>query len=351
MTAEEAARYLSEVPKVTRSFGDTLRSMRPDLDIISRLRSFYLDLDPTQNPRSVTKRLQNWLADRNPPTGREEFFRIAFALGLTEAELDYLLSIVDGYGIQYRNGREAVLTWFLRTDRTYQEADAFFETLPAYEGIEALPQDEDLRVTREVFDCFAQVTTLEGLAACYERCLDRFGTQHARAYYYFDRYLERLIQPAPKDKDMPEEQRYSIKSVMDTYLTLRMPSARARTDFTPVQKLIKQNWPNETAIKDIRAHKMDVPRKLLLLLYVVTENEGFEGEAENVAGSDIPEDGALVDRFRDHWLVLDAMLADCGMALLDMRNAFDWLVLYATAAHEDESMSERMEAVIAELYG
>ena len=50
-------------------------------------------------------------------------------------------------------------------------------------------------------------------------------------------------------------------------------------------------------------------------------------------------------------LIINAIMDDCGMARLDMRNAFDWLILYATATQGDEAMSERLEAVIAELYG
>ena len=54
---------------------------------------------------------------------------------------------------------------------------------------------------------------------------------------------------------------------------------------------------------------------------------------------------------QDHWWTVNAMLADCGMAALDLRNAFDWLILYAIAAEPDEAMSERLEQVIEELYG
>ena len=43
-------------------------------------------------------------------------------------------------------------------------------------------------------------------------------------------------------------------------------------------------------------------------------------------------------------------LNDRGMAQLDMRSAFDWLVLYAVAVEDDEAMSERLAAVIASLY-
>ena len=61
--------------------------------------------------------------------------------------------------------------------------------------------------------------------------------------------------------------------------------------------------------------------------------------------------GSISDRERldDHWFALNAILTDCGMPLLDPRNATDWLVLYAVTATE-ESMSERMEKVIEYMF-
>ena len=48
-------------------------------------------------------------------------------------------------------------------------------------------------------------------------------------------------------------------------------------------------------------------------------------------------------------MALNAILTDCGMPLLDPRNATDWLVLYAVTAG-DEGMSERMESVIEHIF-
>ena len=111
-----------------------------------------------------------------------------------------------------------------------------------------------------------------------------------------------------------------------------------------VQKLVKKNWPNTTALKNIRAQKEDVPRKLLLLLYVITENIVDDDYSE------LDEDYlTLEDRMEDHWWTINAILGDCGMPTLDPRNASDWLVLYALTAM-DEPMSERMEQVIAHMF-
>lgn len=131
---------------------------------------------------------------------------------------------------------------------------------------------------------------------------------------------------------------------MDLYLRMKMPSSRSRTDMGVIQRLIKSNWPNTTALKNIRNRKADVPRKLLLLFYIITENAADEEYRETDEDYLTPQ-----QRLDDHWYAINAMLTDCGMPPLDPRNAFDWLVLYAVTADE-ESMSERMEAVIEQLF-
>ena len=139
---------------------------------------------------------------------------------------------------------------------------------------------------------------------------------------------------------------YSIETVMDTYLTLQMPMGKKRSHYSLVQKLIKQNWPNTTSVRNIRNQLDDVPRKLLLLLYVVTENSDNKGDY-----SEFDEDYiSLEERVEDHWWTLNAMLADSGMAAMDLRNAFDWLILYAVSTNGEESMSGRLEGVINELF-
>ena len=107
---------------------------------------------------------------------------------------------------------------------------------------------------------------------------------------------------------------------------------------------VTETTSNTAALKNIRNRKEDVPRKLLLLLYVVTENviddSYHELDEEYIT---------MQERLEDHWWTLNAILTDCGMPTLDPRNPTDWLVLYALTADE-ESMSERMEQVIEKIY-
>ena len=83
-----------------------------------------------------------------------------------------------------------------------------------------------------------------------------------------------------------------------------------------------------------------------MLLYIVTENNGIRNEYSELDEEYV----SLEERVEDHWWTMNALLTECGMATLDLRNAFDWLTLYAVSSDGEESMSSRLEGVIEELY-
>ncbi len=343
MTPSMAATYLRSSHVTTRSFADTLRAMYPHDDLVERLIRFYVIIGAGVNERSLARRFRNWMSDRSHPTYREDLFRVAFALRLTEAQLDYLLGLATSYCIQYRDGRELVLAWFLRNGYGYQEALEFHASLPSYAPQEMAVTGMHTHVTREIQTELVGIRTLDELHEYYLLNMHNFGSQHLRSYFYFERYLAQLVKPTPSV--MANESAYSIERVMQEYLSMRVPSTRRRDGLTLAQRFIKSGWPNATTIKDVRNHVIDVPRKLLLLLYVVTENCGILDD-----GQHLDEYMTLENRVEDHWWTLNAILNDCGMAAIDPRNAFDWLVLYAIAADTDEPMSERMEQVIGALF-
>ena len=345
MTPAMAVAYLSGNQLPVRTFGGILRQMYPYCDLKDRLVAFFTAQTPSANPQSIVRKITNWLTDRNVPMNRCDLFRIAFALDFQEAQLDYLLSMCTDYGIQYRDGYEAVLAWFLRKGYCYAAANEFYAQLPKPPGMDRAEGVHHSNLTREVQKQFLLAQTTEELRQCYLRNLNSMGRLHLRAYYYFDKFLSTLIHPTPSWIDVPEPY-YSIETVMSTYLSMQMPRRRSRDGYSLVQRLLSQNWPNATALKNIRNHKEDVPRKLLILLYIITE-ESATVQREIPPPSDL----TMEDRIEEHWWSLNAMLTDCGMALMDPRNVSDWLFLYAIGAdNNDQSMSERLEQVIALMY-
>ena len=346
MTPAMAADYLREGHLDIRSFGGTLKKFYPASDLQDRLISEFLNDDPSASRVTVSKNVRNWLTDRSRPSSRRTIFHIAFALSLTEAQADFLLGLCTSCGIHYREGDDIIYSWFLRNGRSFVEAERFYTSLPPQPRLTLLPQSytTGTQLTQEMEQEFLKVHTEDDLRGCYIRNLDNFGMLHLRAYHYFNRFLDQLIHPAAAWGDGREED-YSLDTVMKQYLTLHMPSGKNRKRYSAVQKLIKYNWPNATLLKNIRLRKEDVPRKLLLLLYIATENM-VDGEYTEMDEEYV----TMEDRLEDHWYGLNAILTDCGMPLLDPRNPFDWTVLYALAVEDDEPMSERMEQVIDTLF-
>lgn len=143
MTPEKAAEYLWSGRIVLRTFPDTLREFYPFPDLIPRLISaFQTDAGEDGKPDSIAKNVRNWVSGRSQPTSRETIFHIAFALSLSEPQTRYLLGLCTDYTIHYRDGRETVYAWFLRTGRSYAEARAFYESCrprPSWTACRPLP--------------------------------------------------------------------------------------------------------------------------------------------------------------------------------------------------------------------
>lgn len=337
MTPAMAAQYLKEERIVLRTFSETIRELYPADDLQFRLNHAFLT-GSTEKKGSVERRIRNWLSGQNSPTSREDIFRIAFALDLSEAQTNFLLGLCTEYGIHYRDGHDVIYSWFLRTGRNYDDAVHFYEELPPIPDVPY--QDMDCtHLTHELQAAFQTIHSEDDLKRCYISNLDKFGMLHQRAFHYFSKYLDQLICPTSALGGMDEPD-YSMEALMEQYLSLKMPSGKNLSSYSVVQKLLKHNWPNATALKNIRNGIKDVPRKLLLLLYVITEN--VVDDSYNEMDEDYI---TLEDRVEDHWYTLNAILADCGMPLLDPRNATDWLVLYAITT-DNTPMSERMEDVI-----
>lgn len=339
MTPAMAAEYLRSGQLKLRSFGSILQEMCPGTNLQSRLTAAFLSDCPGDREEAISRKIRNWLSGQNMPGSREDVFHIAFALSLSEPQTNYLLGICTDYGIHYREGRDLVYAWFLRRGGSYRQARDFFAALPPVPRMTQVPENPNSHLTHELQNDVLRIQTPQELGAYYVSQLDRLGILHMRAFSYFQRYLNQLIHPTSA-LDGVAEPDYSMEAVMKKYFSMRMPSGKNRSGYTVVQKLVKQNWPNATSLKNIRNYKEDVSRKLILLLYVITENVLGDNYCE------LDEDYICLDeRVEDHWWTLNAILSDCGMPRLDPRNPTDWLVLYAIAA-EDEPMSQRLEKVI-----
>ncbi len=348
MTPAHASDYLRSKLQI-REFYPTLTRMYPNADLTDRLFCAFTEAKPTLSPDSISRNLRNWANKKTSPHSREDIFIIGFALHFSEAQTSYLLSFISDYGIHYREPRELAFAYCFRMKRSYLEALDFIQRLPSIPPLKNMPSSgfEAVR-TETIIDHFSNIWDDDSFLFAFQHNLTNFGILHLRAYDYFMEGFKHLKNPYssfdPVSSDFKVEQ-YSIERVMNDYLTLHMPLGKKRSNYSLVQKMLKANWPNATFLTNILNHKKNVSRKLLLLLYIVTGgifDSGYDELDEDYLTNE--------QRLDEHWWRINFILNKCGMNELDLRNAYDWLILYALNTDDTIEMDEKMEQVIEILF-
>lgn len=295
---------------------------------------------------------------QNEPTDREEWIKICFALEFNELQATQFMAFSLDGGFHLRNPREIAYLYCIRTHKTYQESMRFVNRLkPLVVKVESEPilnfgtistqdQYKHMIYTKVVGNAFAKVHDDDSFFRFYKENYSNFGHLHNTAYVRFMHFFNELIQPSVPVHTKPEES-YSIEQAVDTYLRMNLPLDRRTGKYTVVQKAIRSFWPNITTIKNFRRRREDVSRKVLLLLYVVTE--GFDAE---VTDEDLYlEELTPSELLEAHAWRINLMLHDCGMGMLDPRNPFDWLLLYSLKTNDDDKgMGERLQEVLNILF-
>lgn len=296
---------------------------------------------------AIERKVRNWLHDRNIPKNREDLFKICFALELNEKCAEAVLGSTSESGIHYRNPRELVYAYCLRTGAGYLRARELASELWEKKygnqktvdiaclssGIEMFP------MTSTVRNDFRRIRTEKGLAAFLEQRRDSFGYFHNTSYRKFMKMLNHLSAPeASQELDLPKEKKYSADQIVNDYLRLGVPYDKRSLKYSRLAKEIKKHWPTPKSIREMASGRLDVDRKTLLLLYLATE------EIRTLAhGKEL---------FKEYTSRADLMLAECGLPLLNPHSPFDYLVLQAMNISDEEEFPEfRMEQMVKRIFG
>ncbi len=334
-----------------RSFGHVLEELRGERNLSEVLSEGLYELTGEEY-ESIARKVRNWLNGRNVPQNRETLFQICFVLGLSESEASRVLGSASDTGIHYRDMDELVYAYALRTGKSYREAlelkKYIRERLDLQEFAEKNPKEMSV-YTAQVKDAFSQVKDDEALLCFFQNYAGMLGTLHETAYRKFAQLLDCLLQP--EGNHGMEERRYTMEEVVRDYIRMNVPETRKSSDYTFLQRLIKKYWPNENSLINMRSRKEDVSRKALLLLYLVTESFDEmtkEEEAFYLAQQETEED--LEIRLETRFQKMNLFLDMYGMNRLDPGNPFDFLVLYAMKTQEGDAVSDRMKAVLEEIF-
>lgn len=346
--ADAAVRFLKEKAEYW-SFSRLLEELYEGTDPLGqRLSERMTEYEGQTEKETVERKVRNWLHDRNLPKNREELFKICFALDLDEGKAETLLGTTAENGIHYRNPRELIYAYCLRMGEGYTQAREKADRLWEQRGLrkaserklgKSLPDTENR--TASIKNEFKRLKTERELEEFLIRHEPEFGMLHNTAYRKFQKMLKFLTSPdTPRYLELPKEKEYSVEQVVEEYLRMGVPYGRKSSHYTRLEKEIKRHWPSPKTISEMQARKRDVNRKTLLLLYLATEGMTF---------------GLLTDNRKNqtklHYERMNLMLADCGMALLNLHSPFDYLVVQALNTQEEEFIGFRMERMLRGLFG
>jgi hypothetical protein len=345
LSLEQVREYLEHDIHI-RSFPEILSAFYSGSDIKEKLIDGLYELGGKTDRESTARRVRNWLGERFVPDNREDLIRICFILGLSDTAADNFLALTDEGRFHFRNPRELAFAYCLRVGESYAHAEELYRSLK--------PLDENAGYgsnpvfTKTVAEAFANVRDDASFHAFYTENYDALGVMHNTAYYKsFLPFLDTLIHP-----HMPwcftDERKYTIEEVVNEYLRVNIPLDRRTAKLSLLQRTIRRYWPNATIVTRMRNREIDVTRKMLMLLYLVTGGSVFM--EDDVANDDLSDDLSVEEQFESHYWALNAMLYDAGMSRLDPRNVFDWLALYCLKTSADEAMSDRLQGVLGSLF-
>lgn len=353
---------------------------------------------------NMSRNVRNWMNGINIPQ-REQLFQMCFALELDESRASQLLASISDTGIHYRNPEELVYAFGLRQKMSYGETVQLKnEIMEKYyqNKKDALASEKNREAkiyTRQIQRKFLdEVHTVEDLKQFFEENSGVFGKIHEAAYDEFMRMLKLLQNPETdfeaywmqylkENTGYSEEERQkeverikqdlkkkSVEEIIEEYLRMYVPknTSRKKTgegkrNYTYLQRVIKKNWPSESIISKMKTKEMDVSRKVLLLLFLLTEefevSDLINREQEDDIFSDLDEGDEYLsdlgemedanDRMERRIVQLNLFLEAYGMNQLDPGSAFDCFVLYALKASYDgdeDNMGERFKSVLKLLF-
>lgn len=377
-TAGEVVEFMEHGAQY-RSFSYLVSELYEGEDAAGCLRKGFCELTGEKDEK-IRKNVQNWMNGKTQPQNRELLFQICFILGLDEEKGNYLLGVFSENRIHYRNPSELAYAFALRKGESYAYAVNLSEKVNRiYEEERALHMDEIRRIDsrrqenaenkenkarteaerirkrekqeqdmilytgrhKEMFD---NVNSEEEFLDFIRQNSIYLGIQHETAYEKFMELLNVL--------QRPEDTKYSMKEVVENYFKMSIPQKKRIRGMSVLQKLIKKCWPSETTLDKMKNRRIDVNRKTMILLYMLTEHFDVEVvDDEEYFYCD--EEYSPEHLFEIRRSQMNLFLKKYGMNTLDYGNAFDLIVLYAlypSSEEDDDFAADRIDKILEILY-
>lgn len=375
-TVEEAVETLLSYEHF-RTLGDILRSFTSDPDIKKRLVNGLCIWFPDDKPDSIDRKVRNWLNGNALSVSKQNAYVISRVLELSLDQADSFLKYATGEGIHWRNPEDIVWCYSILHHTSHAT------TWKLLDKVEAIKVSHSRRVqhqtesyTADVYEKLQPVLyqNENALLAFLAEEQDRLGVLHNTAYLQFSRYMKLLKQGYSENgiealfKEMTKEEKnkakipvdgdigphkaelISVRDILETYFYRNLIPVQARgkgkseNAFSAIQRSIRQSWPDESILSKMESRKMDVSRKVLILLFLATDGSDtdFSDEYE--------DDESPEDVFLSVYMRLNTMLNACGFQQLDPRNPFDWMILFCISSGDLWESDMRLQEILIKMY-
>lgn len=365
-----------------RTLGDVLRRFAPDPDIKKRLAAGLQQWFPEDKPDSIDRKVRNWLNGKTLSVSKQDGYIISRILSLSLEQADEFLSYAVGECIHWRDPEDIVWCYSILHSLSPAKTRALLEqaktAVPSAAKQSAQASDSYTAEIRKKLEpvLYQDETALLDFLKEESR---RLGSFHNTAYQLFSQYMK-LLKNGYSDagvealfKDMTREEKkkaqipvdgdigphkaepMTVRDILETYLYRKLipvqarGSAKAADAFSPIQRSIRQNWPDEFSLSKMEARKQDVSRKALILLFLATDGTDSD-YSDDYEDFDDYEEESPDQEFQSIYTRLNLMLAGCGFPQLDPRSPFDWMILFAISSGDLWESDARLQELLGRLY-
>lgn len=375
-TVEEAINTLLSYEHF-RTLGDVLRSFTHDHDIKKRLVSGLSVWYPDAKPDSIDRKVRNWLNGKTLTINKQDAYVISRVLELSLEQTDSFLKYAAGEGIHWRNPKDIIWCYSILHHTPHTATWKLLEQVGSQKTPNSrLVQNQSESYTSDVYEKLQPVLYQDedALLTFLTKEDHRLGTFHNTAYLQFSRYMELLKRGYSEDgiealfKEMTREEKnkakirvdgdiglhkaapISVRDILETYFYRNLVPVQARgkekgkNAFSAIQCCIRQNWPDESILSKMESRKMDVSRKVLILLFLATDG------CDTDFSDEYDEDDSAEDVFLSVYLRLNTMLNACGFPQLDPRNPFDWMILFCISSGDLWESDDRLRSILISMF-
>ena len=284
--------------------------------------------------------LRGWLSGAKMPaansTGREDVFRLCFALEMTAGETaEFFLKAYLNRPFNYKKTKEAVYLYCLLLGKPYRDAVRIIQTV---ENMPHAVLDDREMETERLGMKIAGMKDENELIAFLTRHYYTEKEMHLTAFKTIEALLESCYDLAEKETAYTKEETRAVRTadaLLDVIYDYDAYSMKAEGNITiqdsKFPRALKANWLDRQSFNNIKVHGKisdDVYRKALILLtFYRFFTSAYLAERKKRKESDI-DLRKYADQFET---LIEDSLYKCGYIQMYKRNPFDWLILYCAA--------------------